>query len=108
VSRSLPALHELDIAALGLEHVTGGVPLRCIVTWAVHFQKLAIASRRRKFSRISAYYLVRRFNLSSHEFAMVLGSAGEYKAAEVADRNAIVALKLSKKELATLAPTTDK
>jgi len=70
--------------------------------------KLAIASRRRKFSRISAYYLARRFNLSSREFAMVLSSAAEYKAAEVADRNAIVALKLSKKELTTLAPITDK
>lgn len=53
-------------------------------------------------------YLARKYKLSLKDFAMVLGSAAEYKVVEVADRNAIVALKLSKKELAGLTPATDK
>jgi acetamidase/formamidase len=47
-------------------------------------------------------YLARAYKLTPQEFAMVLGTAAEYKVAEVADRNAAVVLKMSKANLGTL------
>lgn len=47
-------------------------------------------------------YLRRKYSLTPPEFAMVLGTAAEYKVSEAADRNAGVVLKMAKSKLATL------
>ncbi|AFL88045.1 putative acetamidase/formamidase [Terriglobus roseus DSM 18391] len=47
-------------------------------------------------------YLARVYKLTPSEFAMVLGTAAEYKVSEVADRNAGVILKMAKSKLDTL------
>jgi acetamidase/formamidase len=48
-------------------------------------------------------YLARTYKLTTREFAMVLGTAAEYKVSEVADRNAGVVLRISKDRLASLS-----
>jgi acetamidase/formamidase len=54
-----------------------------------------------------AQYLEQEYKLTPQEFAMVLGTAAEYKVSEAADRNAGVVLKMAKSKLATLTkPTT--
>ncbi|WP_047486763.1 acetamidase/formamidase family protein [Terriglobus sp. TAA 43] len=47
-------------------------------------------------------YLEQEYKLTPQEFAMVLGTAAEYKISEAADRNAGVVLKMAKSKLATL------
>ncbi|SEC63105.1 acetamidase/formamidase family protein [Terriglobus roseus] len=47
-------------------------------------------------------YLARAYKLTPTEFAMVLGTAAEYKVSEAADRNAGVVLKMAKSKLDTL------
>ena len=47
-------------------------------------------------------YLARKYSLTPQEFAVVLGSAAEFKVSEAADRNAGVVLKMAKSKLATL------
>ncbi|HEY9137700.1 MAG TPA: acetamidase/formamidase family protein [Terriglobus sp.] len=47
-------------------------------------------------------YLRRKYSLTPPEFAMVLGTAAEYKVSEAADRNAGVVLKMAKSKLTTL------
>jgi amidase len=47
-------------------------------------------------------YLARVYKLTPQEFAMVLGTAAEYKVSEAADRNAGVVLKMAKSKLDTL------
>jgi amidase len=47
-------------------------------------------------------YLARVYKLTPTEFAMVLGTAAEYKVSEAADRNAGVVLKMAKSKLDTL------
>lgn len=49
-----------------------------------------------------AQYLEQEYKLTPQEFAMVLGTAAEYKVSEAADRNAGVVLKMAKSKLATL------
>ena len=52
-------------------------------------------------------YLQKEYSLTPQEFAMVLGTAAEYKVSEAADRNAGVVLKMAKSKLNTLtAPTS--
>ena len=47
-------------------------------------------------------YLFAAYSLTPQEFAMVLGTAAEYKISEAADRNAGVVLKMAKSKLDTL------
>ncbi len=47
-------------------------------------------------------YLDQEYKLTPQEFAMVLGTAAEYKVSEAADRNAGVVLKMAKSKLNTL------
>jgi amidase len=47
-------------------------------------------------------YLFAEYSLTPQEFAMVLGTAAEYKVSEAADRNAGVVLKMAKSKLDTL------
>ena len=47
-------------------------------------------------------YLFSEYSLTPQEFAMVLGTAAEYKISEAADRNAGVVLKMAKSKLDTL------
>ncbi len=47
-------------------------------------------------------YLFAEYSLTPQEFAMVLGTASEYKISEAADRNAGVVLKMAKSKLNTL------
>jgi acetamidase/formamidase len=47
-------------------------------------------------------YLNSEYKLTPQEFAMVLGTAAEYKVSEAADRNAGVVLKMAKSKLETL------
>ena len=49
-----------------------------------------------------AQYLQGEYQLNPQEFAMVLGTAAEYKVSEAADRNAGVVLKMAKSKLNTL------
>ena len=51
-----------------------------------------------------ARWLMDDYKLTASEVAQVLGSAAEYKVAEVADRNAGVVLKINKDRLQGLAP----
>jgi acetamidase/formamidase len=51
-----------------------------------------------------AQYLQGEYQLNPQEFAMVLGTAAEYKVSEAADRNAGVVLKMAKSKLKTLTP----
>ena len=51
-------------------------------------------------------YLFSRYGLTPQEFAMVLGTAAEYKVSEAADRNAGVILKMAKSKLDTLTKST--
>jgi acetamidase/formamidase len=52
-----------------------------------------------------ASWLADDYKLTPSEIAQVLGTAAQYKVAEVADRNVNVVLKLDKDRLKTLTPT---
>jgi hypothetical protein len=51
-----------------------------------------------------ASWLTDAYKLTPSEVAQVLGSSAEYKVAEVADRNAGIALKINKERLKGLTP----
>jgi len=73
---------------------------------AAHIMALAYAGSLddaiKKANANMAAWLSEQYQLTPHELGMLLGTAAEYRISEIADRNAGVALKISKKRLESL------
>jgi len=73
---------------------------------ATHIMALAYAGSLddaiKKANANMAAWLSEQYQLTPHELGMLLGTAAEYRISEIADRNAGVVLKISKKRLESL------